>query len=127
MDDFLKDELVDVVRSLLPTLPEVQQVVRLHTDPTDVFVMECAVHMTPQTVQRITDNMKAVWPENKCIVIDAGMKLKVLRERDVKVSPIVNEAADQIRIALRVARESGQPDRLEDILEAMINKVQEER
>lgn len=124
--DITNRDLADIVKTLLPHLPEVRSIERLGLQPKDVIVFECAAHLPVAAVERIRNDAKSIWPDNRIVVIDQGLKLKVLRERDVATAPNVEQAASMIRQAIRVAAVDGRADGIEEILAVMVEKAKEE-
>jgi hypothetical protein len=126
MNNITNEDLAEIVRSLLPHVPEVQKIERVGMQPNDVIVFEIAAHLPVEAINRIKQNAEAIWPGHRVVVIDAGIKLKVLRERDVATSPTVEQAASMIRQAMRVAEADGRPDGIEEILAVMVEKAKQE-
>jgi hypothetical protein len=126
MTDISKEALVEIVKSLLPT--EVRDVERVGVQPNDVIIFECAGHMTAATAQRIRQDGERIWPNNRIVVIDQGIKLKVLRERDLRTAPSIEQAAEMIRQAIRFAEQEGQgrADGIEEILDVLVERAKEE-
>ena len=64
------------------TLPEVERISVARLLPTDVLVFEAQDYITPEAAERIREYALIVWPDHKAIVLDRGLRLKVLRAED---------------------------------------------
>jgi hypothetical protein len=47
-------------------------------------VLESDVYMTAEGAERIRQFMRRVWPNHKCVVIDKGHHLKIVRQQDIR-------------------------------------------
>jgi hypothetical protein len=65
----------------LTSLPGLTSVQVADIKPNDVLVFEVETHLSAQTIQRIKDFAGELWPGHRVAVLDAGMKLKVMREQ----------------------------------------------
>ena len=64
------------------TLPEVERISVARLLPTDVLVFEANEHISLEAVERIKAYVLQVFPNHKAIVLDQGLRLKVLRAED---------------------------------------------
>lgn len=124
--DITSKDLADIVKAILPHLPQVQSIERADVHQRDVIIFECVANMSQAAIQRIYDHAKMFWPDNRVVVIDAGIKLKVLRERDVKVAPGIEDAASMIRQAIRVAEQDSRDDGIEEILTLLVERAKQQ-
>ena len=62
----------------LVALPEVALISVARVKPTDVIVVECDDHICLETAARIKASMREVWPDQKIVVLDKNLKLKVV-------------------------------------------------
>ena len=65
----------------LTSLPGLTSVQVADLKPNDVLVFEVESHLSQETVQRIKAYAEHLWPGHRVAVLDAGMKLKVMREQ----------------------------------------------
>lgn len=59
------------------SLPEVRRIEVARLQPGDVLVLECDAHITPDMAERLNEYMKEVFPEQKCMVLERGLSLKI--------------------------------------------------
>ena len=66
--------------SVLAGIPvaAITSVERVAVNPTDVIVLELGATATYETMARLKSKLQEVWPDNKCLVFDATMRLKVV-------------------------------------------------
>lgn len=63
----------------LISLPEVARISVARVKPTDVIVIECADHyISPEAAQRIEASMKNIWPDQKIVIFDKSLRMKVV-------------------------------------------------
>ena len=62
----------------LVSLPEVTRISVARVKPSDVLVIESEGYMTQETRERIKATMSQVWPNQKTIVLDKSLRLKVI-------------------------------------------------
>jgi len=58
-------------------LPESTRLTRAPVTPNDVIVLECEHVLSMDAVKNIKACVEQIWPHNRCVVLDAGMKLKI--------------------------------------------------
>ena len=67
----------DAVKALI-ALPGVAQISAAPVRPKDVIVVECDMHVSCEMVERIKTTMADVFPGQKVVVCDKGMRLKIV-------------------------------------------------
>lgn len=116
------DDLAAVVRKILPKVVEIDEVQRVKVEPRDVVVVECQHHMPPQALVNVREQLQQIWPNNRVVVVDQGLKLKVLRER--QVVPIdVSKECDALATAIVGDFSEEKPDAPELPLDVQIAQV----
>lgn len=60
------------------TMPEIARVAKASVRPGDVIVFECDFHISDEAAGRIRAQCADVWPDNKVVVLTAGLRIKVL-------------------------------------------------
>lgn len=125
MTTLTDQDLAAIAKKLLERMPEVEKVSSVDLQPADVLVVECQAHLPHAVLERIKAMVNNIWPNHRVVVIDQGLKLRVLREREAKTAPTVEEAAAMIRQAIRVAAQDGREDGIEEILEALVAEAKD--
>ena len=64
--------------ALIGSLPSVGTIARADVKPSSVIVVTCQEHFSQEVAQRIKDTLRRVWPDNRCLVLDAGLELRVI-------------------------------------------------
>ena len=67
----------DAIRAVM-AMPAVVAISRASLKPGDVIVVECHSRLSLMGRENITRSLKKVWPDQKCVVLDEGMTLKVV-------------------------------------------------
>lgn len=67
----------------VPDLPEVASIAVAKVRPSDVIVVESEVKIDHIGKQRLTEVLQSVWPDNKILVVECGLKFKIARHEDV--------------------------------------------
>jgi hypothetical protein len=67
----------DAIRALM-ALPAATTITRASLRPGDVVVIECQQQLTPATAVHIRDTLKQIWPDHKVLVIDSGVRLRIV-------------------------------------------------
>lgn len=62
----------------LISLPEVARISAAPVKPKDVIVIECPGYLSSEAMAHIEQAIRQIWPDNKCVVLDASLKLKVV-------------------------------------------------
>lgn len=65
--------------SALTALPGLTTIQAGTLQPTDVIVIEADGPISIETREQIKAYMQIIWPDQKCIVLGDGLKLKVIR------------------------------------------------
>jgi len=68
----------DEAVAALESLPQVARIEVVRLRPTDVIVLEIQGWLTQEVNARLAAELKPIWPNNKIIVIDGGVRLKVI-------------------------------------------------
>jgi len=68
-----RDEAIET----LVGLPESTRLTRARVTPDDVIVIECDHILSMDAMKNIKTCVEAVWPHNRCVVLDSGLKLKI--------------------------------------------------
>jgi hypothetical protein len=63
----------------LMAMPAIQSVVRAEVKPEDVIVVECSDLLTSKHKKDMAARLRLVWPNNKIVIFDRGLTLKVVR------------------------------------------------
>lgn len=66
----------DAIAALV-SLTEVQRISVASLKPTDVIVVNVSQFILPEAATRIGETIKRVWPDNKVIVLEKGVELRV--------------------------------------------------
>jgi hypothetical protein len=61
----------------LTALPAVARISRADVTLTSVIIVECDEPLTLQARTIIQEQLQKVWPNNRCVVLDQGYRLKV--------------------------------------------------
>jgi hypothetical protein len=61
----------------LTALPAVARISRADVTPASVIIVECDERLTLQARAILRDQLQKVWPNNRCLVLDQGCRLKV--------------------------------------------------
>ncbi len=64
----------------LVSLPATARVSVAQLQPSDVIVLECDGHLSLSGRARLLEQLQQVWPAHRCVVLGAGMKLRVLSQ-----------------------------------------------
>jgi len=64
----------------LVALPASVSISKTEVTSADTIVVECDQFLSNQETQRMDEILKSVWPTSKVVVLDRGIKLKVLRQ-----------------------------------------------
>lgn len=68
----------DAIAALV-ALPSVSRIARMDfASPSDVIVVECDGLLSKTTRDGIAASVQQVWPDRKIIVVDSGMRLKLV-------------------------------------------------
>lgn len=67
----------DEALAALVSLPEVQRISVASLKPTDVIVLNVAERITPEHAARIRAYLELVWPDQRVVVLDKGMEIRV--------------------------------------------------
>ena len=63
----------------LVAMPAVTRISRAELKPDDVIVIEAEMFLSDDAKDRIAAIAKDVWPERKVVVLDGGLKMKVVQ------------------------------------------------
>jgi hypothetical protein len=61
----------------LVAMPAVASVARVAVTPSDVIVFECDHHLSMSEVQSISDSAAKIWPNQRIMVLDAGIRMRI--------------------------------------------------
>ncbi len=67
----------DAIKAVM-AMPSVATISRASLKPTDVIVLESEDYISQHTCELIQAQVKQVWPDHKCIVLDKGLRLRVV-------------------------------------------------
>jgi hypothetical protein len=67
----------DEAIAALVSLPATTRISVAAIQPSDVIVIECDERLSMETMNNIKALVGTVWPANKAIVIDKGLRLKI--------------------------------------------------
>jgi hypothetical protein len=67
----------EALRALV-ALPSVARVQRAAVAPGDVIVFEADEALSDTQIQRIQETGRAVWPDNRIVVVDRGIHLRII-------------------------------------------------
>lgn len=62
--------------SALIALPAVTRISKSEIGPNDVIVIEVQGHISDKSAAYITDRLKEIWPNHKCVVLSDGMTMR---------------------------------------------------
>ncbi len=62
----------------LEALPETARISVARLLPSDVIVLEYPGYWMPEAKARLVTQLKPIWPDNKIIVLDHGITLKII-------------------------------------------------
>jgi len=71
--------LFEAVR-LLTALPMVKSIEVASVSPRDVIVIESEKILSQSASENLKAFVKRIWPDNKCVVLCDGLKLRIARE-----------------------------------------------
>lgn len=57
---------------------DIEDIKRVHLNPGDVLVIQVDKPISSATHKRIKELLHDVWPDNKAVVLDAGIDLEVV-------------------------------------------------
>jgi hypothetical protein len=63
---------------VLTAMPAVTHIARADLTPTSVVVVECMGLLSADGREHIRAQLAAIWPQNRIVVLDERMRLKVL-------------------------------------------------
>lgn len=63
----------------LTSLPGLASVSVASLQPGDVIVAECDGRMSPKHMEHVRAKLSSVWPNQKVVICDEGLRLKVVR------------------------------------------------
>ena len=69
----------DAIAALV-SLPEVARIATLTSTPSMVIVVECDGCISLEVADRLKKTLASVWPDNKIVVMDSGLRLKVVEQ-----------------------------------------------
>lgn len=61
-------------------LPAIERISRADLQPDDALVVECDMPVSSDAAQHIRTLVQDVWPGRKCLVLDQGLKMKVVSQ-----------------------------------------------
>lgn len=67
---------------------DVPKVRRANIAPQDVLVIECDQMLSRESAERLVENVKKIWPDNRCVVFDRGLKIKAISSHEAPVVTI---------------------------------------
>jgi len=67
----------------LVSLPAVARISVAQVKPTDVLVFECDQHVSRDVAERIKATAQQIWPGQKVIVCEKGLRVKVVEGSQV--------------------------------------------
>lgn len=56
---------------------QIEEVRKVDVSPNDTVVVRVTGHLSQEACARLTDILKAVFPNNKCVVLDTNMSIDV--------------------------------------------------
>ncbi len=68
----------DEAIAALESLPEVSRITVARLRPTDVVVLEYQGIIGVESCQRLTAHLQPIFPDNKIIVLEAGLTMKIV-------------------------------------------------
>lgn len=66
----------------LTALPAVTRIAHADLTPRSVIVLECDGTIDHETAERLRAYLRAIWPDNKCIVLGDGLRLRVFDPKE---------------------------------------------
>lgn len=72
----------DAIAALV-SLPEVQRVSVASLKPTDVIVVNVSEYISMETADRMRAWLQQVWPDNKIVVLEKGVELRIADGPDI--------------------------------------------
>ena len=63
----------------LTALPALKSIARADVGPNDVIVAECEGRLSTESIERIRQYIRAVWPTHRVVVCDGNVRLKVMK------------------------------------------------
>lgn len=72
----------DAIQALV-ALPGVARIAAAPVRPTDVIVVESDEHLSCDMAQRIKSTLTDIWPGQKIVVLDRGLRLKIVEGQQV--------------------------------------------
>jgi hypothetical protein len=68
----------DEAVAALDSLPEVERIEVVRLKPTDVIVFESSRLLSEEAIARMRASVQPIWPDNKIVVCENGLRLKVV-------------------------------------------------
>lgn len=65
-------------------MPAVARISVAQIKPDDVIVMECDDYLPHEALQRIKESTEQIWPGRKVLVLEKGLRMKVVAGSEVK-------------------------------------------
>ena len=96
----------------LKLLAEVARVGRAGLLPGDVVVVECPRELSRNQSAFVTGHLEKIWPGHRVLILDAGMRIHVVRETDLPKIP--DEAPSNYAARRYMAEKMGMTDVYED-------------
>lgn len=67
----------------LMAFPQTARITATRVSPSDVIVLECDEPLSDEGRAILSASLKQIWPDNRLVVCDRGMRLKVLQSPNV--------------------------------------------